>query len=393
MIDRLETSEREPVARSDPNRKVVNKERSFMRCPLLAGCFLLIWGASFVSAGDTESPTVADAYRRLVPLQLLPLLHAPEVHQEIKLRSEQVEQLEAWFAEVDGPWFRARILTPDNRLKEQAQLEANTRMWLEQNFTSSQRQRLQQLEWQSLGTRMMLRNDFARELGVTPAQQRQLAELAAKNEEVSQSSSKDSPSKRKEAAAVASQKELAAVKTILTDDQQRRFRDVVGSNFDTQKLQRIYPMAPELVPTKTWFNSDPITLASQRGKVVLVHFYAFQCHNCQANFPIYRRWHEKLAERGVVVLGIQTPETPTERDPNAVCKAASETKLAFPILIDVDSENWKAWGNTMWPTVYVIDKRGYIRHWWQGELNWQGATGDKTIEQIVDAALAEPDPA
>ncbi|MBL8873952.1 MAG: hypothetical protein JNK90_29525, partial [Planctomycetaceae bacterium] len=45
--------------------------------------------------------------------------------------------------------------------------------------------------------------------------------------------------------------------------------------------------------------------------------------------------------------------------------------------------------NTMWPTVYVIDKRGYIRHWWQGELNWQGATGDKVIEDVVEAALKE----
>ncbi|HAC90510.1 MAG TPA: hypothetical protein DCF63_07725 [Planctomycetaceae bacterium] len=61
----------------------------------------------------------------------------------------------------------------------------------------------------------------------------------------------------------------------------------------------------------------------------------------------------------------------------------------FPVLIDLKSENWNAWGNTMWPTVYVIDKKGYIRSWWQGELNWQGATGDKSIENLVDELLAE----
>jgi hypothetical protein len=58
--------------------------------------------------------------------------------------------------------------------------------------------------------------------------------------------------------------------------------------------------------------------------------------------------------------------------------------------MDLKSENWKAWGNTMWPTVYVIDKKGYLRHWWQGELNWQGATGDQTIERIADDLLKEP---
>jgi peroxiredoxin len=148
-------------------------------------------------------------------------------------------------------------------------------------------------------------------------------------------------------------------------------------------------MAPELVAVEHWINSEPLTLAKLRGKVVLVHFYAFQCHNCHANFDIYRRWHGQLRERGVVVLGIQTPETSRERDPQAVKAAARDRELQFPILVDLDSENWKAWGNTMWPTVYVVDKQGYLRHLWQGELNWNGATADKTIEQVVEQALAE----
>jgi peroxiredoxin len=94
--------------------------------------------------------------------------------------------------------------------------------------------------------------------------------------------------------------------------------------------------------------------------------------------------------QGVVVIGIQTPETQPERDLTAICKAATDNRLEFPILMDLKSENWKAWGNTMWPTVYVIDKKGYLRHWWQGELNWQGATGDQTIERIADDLLKEP---
>ena len=90
------------------------------------------------------------------------------------------------------------------------------------------------------------------------------------------------------------------------------------------------------------------------------------------------------------MIGIQTPETAREREPDAVKAAAAERKLKFPILVDLASENWKAWGNTMWPTVYVVDKNGYLRQWWQGELNWQGATGDQSIEQTVEAALKEP---
>ncbi|MCU0707708.1 MAG: redoxin domain-containing protein [Pirellula sp.] len=347
------------------------------------GCVFCI-GLAFVASmpvleAGQRSPVVSQEYRSLVPHRLLALLHAPQVHEELGLSSNQVRELEAWFQKVDGPWFRSRILPPEKQLPEMDRLESETRDWMQVHFDSKQILRLTQLEWQSLGPRMLLRNDFARELNVTTDQQRQLAEIAKETDTAPKNGQQPQTTQR----------ENQSVQSILKDEQRRRFASVVGATFDTQKLQRIYPMAPELVPTSTWFNSKPLTLESLRGKVVLVHFYAFQCHNCQANFNIYRRWHEKLQEKGVVVLGIQTPETPAERDPKAVCKAATDEKLNFPILIDLESKNWDAWGNTMWPTVYVVDKQGYIRHWWQGELNWQGATGDQTIEKVVDIALAE----
>ena len=55
-----------------------------------------------------DSP-VAAVYRSLVPRRLLPLLHAAEVHEELKLDVEQVAALEKLFEETDGPWFRVRI--------------------------------------------------------------------------------------------------------------------------------------------------------------------------------------------------------------------------------------------------------------------------------------------
>jgi peroxiredoxin len=242
---------------------------------------------------------------------------------------------------------------------------------------------------------MLLRQDIAQPLKLSSGQQSQFAELAKEVDQAQQAlqtgTTKGEPSNDLiEAAQRATQAERKAVTTLLQPDQQRKIGEITGPAFDTQQLQRIYPMAPELIPGSEWFNSEPLTLESLRGKVVLVHFYAFQCHNCQANFGIYRRWHEKLREQGVVVIGIQTPETQPERDPTAICKAATDNRLEFPILMDLKSENWKAWGNTMWPTVYVIDKKGYLRHWWQGELNWQGATGDQTIERIADDLLKEP---
>jgi peroxiredoxin len=176
---------------------------------------------------------------------------------------------------------------------------------------------------------------------------------------------------------------------VLTSTQQASLSKLIGKPFDTASLKRIYPIAPEIIDSGEWAGGGPISLADHRGNVVLVHFYAFQCHNCVANFDHYNRWQKTLASRGVSIIGIQTPETSAERDVTLVKAAAKENDFQFPVLIDVDSKNWDAWGNTMWPTVYVVDKNGYIRSWWQGELNWQGATGDRSIENLVDQLLAE----
>ena len=184
-------------------------------------------------------------------------------------------------------------------------------------------------------------------------------------------------------------KELSLLNGLLTTAKRREFGKLIGEPFSMTNLKRIYPLAPELIDSEEWTVTARTSLESERGKVVLVHFYAFQCHNCVANFKHYNRWHETLSKKGVTVIGIQTPETSAERDSKLVQKAAKEQGFGFPVLIDLKNSNWDAWGNTMWPTVYVIDKNGYIRSWWQGELNWQGATGDQTIETLVDELLME----
>ena len=55
--------------------------------------------------------------------------------------------------------------------------------------------------------------------------------------------------------------------------------------------------------------------------------------------------------------------------------------------IDNDMANWNAWGNSMWPSVYLIDRRGYLRYWWYGELNWKGAQGEKMMRQRIQELL------
>lgn len=330
----------------------------------------------------------------LIPQPLLGLVHAPEVHKELKLSESQIEELEGLLRTVDARWFPARILPVKQQREINTELESQVRNWIATTTTTEQQERLEQLVYYAQGSRLLLRNDIAKSVGLSATQQQKLVTLARQTDEAKEAVSrmqygdpelKGLQDKLKQA----SKSEQDVMKKIVRPDQWQKIQVVLGKPFDPTQLKRIYPLAPEFVPVDHWINSGPLTMRQLRGKVVLVHFYAFQCHNCHANFGIYRRWHQELTKKGVVVVGIQTPETSRERDPAAVETAARERDLSFPILIDLKSENWQAWGNTMWPCVYVIDRDGYIRMWWSGELNWKGATGDKSIEKTVTDLLAE----
>jgi hypothetical protein len=112
--------------------------------------------------------------------------------------------------------------------------------------------------------------------------------------------------------------------------------------------------------------------------------------NCHRNYPWYRAWHDTFAEKGLTVIGIHTPETGGERKVENVQAKVVDAKFTFPVLIDNEKKNWNAWGNSMWPSVYLVDKSGYIRYWRYGELNWQGNEGEKIMREKIEELLAEP---
>lgn len=354
---------------------------------VVAGFFLLIpLAQAQVESSRTET-------QGLVPRQLLGLVHAPEVHRELKLSPNQVRELEHLFSSIDSEWFRARNLPAEQQFATIQRLETTVRQWFQTYGSQAQRERVRQLEYQAQGIRMLLRPDLGQQLGLDAGQVSQLTELARRTHQAGVERNKarmrnEVSEEIQQSWSAANQAEQNALNSVVRPEQLRTLSQLLGEKFDVTQLKRIYPMAPELVPVENWINSRPLTLEQLRGKVVLLHFYAFQCPNCHANFEHYQKWHDEFGDQ-VVVLGIQTPETAMERDPKAVEMAARERGLEFPILVDLASENWKAWANTMWPTVYVIDKKGYIRQWWQGELNWNGATGDQTIHALITELLEE----
>ena len=74
-----------------------------------------------------------------------------------------------------------------------------------------------------------------------------------------------------------------------------------------------------------------------------------------------------------------------------VRKKAKDNGLAYPIAVDNDSRTWKAWGNSFWPSTYLVDRKGRVRYRWDGELNWKDSKGEEVMRRKIEELLAEKD--
>lgn len=147
--------------------------------------------------------------------------------------------------------------------------------------------------------------------------------------------------------------------------------------------------APEFTKNTEWVNSKPLKLADLKGKVVVVHFFAFGCINCQRNYPWYKEVQDQYKNSDVVIIGIHSPETAAEHSVESLKKRLANAGLTQPIVVDNDMAHWKSYGNRVWPCIYLIDKQGTARFRWDGELEWQGAGGGKAMHEKIKLLKGE----
>lgn len=156
------------------------------------------------------------------------------------------------------------------------------------------------------------------------------------------------------------------------------------------------PIAPEFQVSGEWFNSEPFTLAQQKGKVVLVDFWTYSCINCIRTLPYLRSWHEKYAEKGLVIVGVHSPEFEFEKSPKNLQEAINDFELKYPIFQDNEFLTWRAYRNRYWPAKYLVDKNGRIRytHFGEGEYDETEKMIQRLLEetgQSVDMPVDNPE--
>jgi thiol-disulfide isomerase/thioredoxin len=140
---------------------------------------------------------------------------------------------------------------------------------------------------------------------------------------------------------------------------------------------------PALDGATGWLNSPPLSPASLRGKVVVVQFWTYTCINWRRSLPYVRTWADKYKDKGLVVIGVHTPEFEFERGVENVRWAARDMQVAYPIAIDSDRAIWRAFRNEYWPALYFVDARGRIRHHWFGEGDYERS------ERVIQRLLAD----
>src|SRR5215216_4913999 len=145
---------------------------------------------------------------------------------------------------------------------------------------------------------------------------------------------------------------------------------------------------PSLSSANEWLNSQPLTAAGLRGKVVLISFWTYTCINWLRQLPYLRAWAEKYKDQGLVVIGVHTPEFTFEKQIDNVRRAAKELRVDYPIAIDSDYAIWRGFNNAAWPAFYLIDAQGRIRYSHFGEGEYERS--EKMIQQLLSETANRP---
>jgi len=128
-------------------------------------------------------------------------------------------------------------------------------------------------------------------------------------------------------------------------------------------------------------NNHPVTLSSLRGKVVLLYIWTYTCINSIRPMPYIDDWNQKYSNKGLVVVGVHSPEFQFEKNYANVKDAVQRFGIKYPVILDSNHGTWNAYGNNYWPRYYLIDAQGYIRYNHVGEGDYNQI--EKSIRSLV----------
>jgi len=123
------------------------------------------------------------------------------------------------------------------------------------------------------------------------------------------------------------------------------------------------------------------SLSEQRGRVLLVNFWASWCPPCLQEMPSLQRLADAMADRPLTIYAVNVGEAPGRAK-------ESLRRLGYrgTPLLDTDQAAFKAWGVRVLPSSFVVDREGRVRFKVVGALEWDAAEVQETIGALIDEA-------
>lgn len=151
-------------------------------------------------------------------------------------------------------------------------------------------------------------------------------------------------------------------------------------------------VAPELAAIDRWFPGTPQTLATLRGKVVMLDFWATWCAPCIDAFPSLIEWHQNYKQNGLEILGVTKYQGTAEGFPvnNAaeiefLQRFKKVQRLPYDFVVAKDNTNQIVYGAGAIPTAVLIDRKGVIRYIETGSSR----SREEEIRHEIEKLLAE----
>lgn len=142
-----------------------------------------------------------------------------------------------------------------------------------------------------------------------------------------------------------------------------------------------------------WISAEPMTLASLRGKVVVVRWWTGPaCPYCAGSMPVLNEVWRESHDRGVAVIGMYHHKSSSPLTREHVVAQRKRLGIEFPVAIDDDWKTLKRWWldgrNRAWTSVtFVLDRKGVIRHVHRGGEIAEGSADAAALKAAIAACL------
>jgi peroxiredoxin len=121
-----------------------------------------------------------------------------------------------------------------------------------------------------------------------------------------------------------------------------------------------------------------LRLQEQRGRVVLINFWATWCGPCRQEMPHLNRLYEKYRASGFVLLGVNVDD-----DKRNAVDVAAKLGLKFPVLLDTDKKVSRLYELSTMPSTVLIDRDGRVKYLHRGYVSGYEETYDKQIRELL----------